>query len=472
MKKCKSEKHTMLKLSKLLLITLVSISLPVHCKEPVFVNINTEAERWQTSKYLTGSHFVYAVESDSLYKEQDISDWMQESKVGTIRWPGGTAVQYYHWDDLNGIPFKIDSWDPEYKSVAKSPDNFMDVDEYLAYTKKLNIEPMIGINIRSGKKYGRDQDGLDEAKRLIEHVKSNGYKVKFWYIGNEGYAKGFSAKKYAEYVDMYAAVLKSVEPDITIIGDWKFGPIKKQRYKESINIATQSEHLDVMEFHEKWGNGWGLESGTTLSQWKEEFPLYNGRLANYINDFHENMKLINKPEMKLGLNEWGLGNIKGASKFDNGLITADFLIEIFRNKVFQACYWNLNMGSSNSKILDTKKGQLVGLNPVANVFKLFSSAMEKKLLFIESSKKQVYGFSVKDPIKSDIQLYLINKSNEAVDVVIGFDDSLKGKKISISKESYVAPGVLQKDNKISYSPKQDKKVSLAAWSMNKLMISE
>ncbi len=156
----------MSKLSKLLFITLLSlsVSLPTYCKETVFVNINTEIERWQTSKYLTGSHFVYAVESDDLYKEQEISSWMQESKVGTIRWPGGTAVQYYHWDDLNGIPFKIDSWDPDYNSVAESPDNFMDVDEYLAYTKKLNIEPMIGINIRSGKKYGRDQDGLDEAK--------------------------------------------------------------------------------------------------------------------------------------------------------------------------------------------------------------------------------------------------------------------------------------------------------------------
>ena len=30
-----------------------------------------------------------------------------------------------------------------------------------------------------------------------------------------------------EYIDMYASVLKSVDPDITIIGDWKFGPVKK-----------------------------------------------------------------------------------------------------------------------------------------------------------------------------------------------------------------------------------------------------
>lgn len=466
----------MLKIFKLLLIATVSmtgsVSLSTHGKEPVYVNINTEIERWQTSKYLTGAHFVYAAESDNLYKDQRISTWMQDSQVGTIRWPGGTAVQYYHWDDLNGIPFKIDSWDPDYNSVAKSPENFMDVDEYLAYTKALNIEPMIGVNIRSGKKYDRDQDGLDEAKRLIEHVKASGYKVKFWYIGNEGYAKGFSAKKYAQYIDMYASVLKSVDPEITIIGDWKFGPIKKKRFQQAINIAKQSEHLDVLEFHEKWGNGWGLESGSSIEQWQQEFPLYNGRLAHYINDFHENMKLINKPEMQLGFNEWGLGKIKGASKFENGLISADFLIEIFRNKVSQACYWNLNMGSVDSKILNTKKDTLVELNPMANVFKLFASGMEKKLLFMESSKKQVYGFAVKDPITSDIELFLINKSNEAVDVVIGFDDSLKGKEIKVDKESYVTPGVLQQDKQVRFSAKQKKKLSLPAWSMNKLLISK
>ncbi len=61
------------------------------------------------SKYLTGAHFVYAVERDSLYADERIAEWMRRSRVGVIRWPGGTAVQNYHWDNLNGIAFKEDT---------------------------------------------------------------------------------------------------------------------------------------------------------------------------------------------------------------------------------------------------------------------------------------------------------------------------------------------------------------------------
>jgi len=462
----------MLNLSKLLFISSLLAVSSTQAKETAYVNVNTEIERWQTSKYLTGSHFVYAFENDQLYKDKRISAWMTDSRVGTIRWPGGTAVQYYHWDDLNGIPFDNDSWEPGYNLPKKSPEDFMDVDEYLSYTKRLNIEPMIGINIRSGKHYNRDEDGLLEAKRLIQHVKSNGHKVKFWYIGNEGYAKGFSASKYAEYIDMYAKTLKSVDPDITIIGDWKFGPVRKQRFKDSIDIAKKSEHLDVLEFHEKWGVIWGLETGTTMSKWRNEFPLFDGRLANYINDFHENMELINKPEMKLALNEWGLGDVEGASKFDYGLIASDYLIEIFRNKVFQACYWNLNMGAdADHRILNTKNGQLVGLNPIANAFTLFAPAMEKKLLFIESSARHVYGFAVKNPANLDIDLYLINKSNQAVDVKLYFSDAQAYENVIVGKTSYLSPGVLKEGKEITYSSIQKKGVSLSAWSMNRLTIS-
>jgi hypothetical protein len=30
-----------------------------------------------------------------------------------------------------------------------------------------------------------------------------------------------------------------------------------------------------MEFHKKWGDVWGLKSGFTMEEWRNERPIYN-----------------------------------------------------------------------------------------------------------------------------------------------------------------------------------------------------
>jgi alpha-L-arabinofuranosidase len=172
----------------------------------------------------------------------------------------------------------------------------MGLDEYIAFCRKVNSELMVAVNIRSGKEFNMHERSLDEAKRLLTFCKEKQYNVKFWYIGNEGYAKGFSALKYAEYIDMYADVLKSVDPNIKIVADWKMGPYKKNRFQESIDVAKASKSIDVMEFHEKWGNVWGLKSGFTMEEWRNELPIYNSKLTTLIRRFKEEMQKDNKKD--------------------------------------------------------------------------------------------------------------------------------------------------------------------------------
>jgi len=432
--------------------------------DKVHVRIDLENPLNTISKYLTGSHFVYAVESDELYKDERIAQWMKDSRVGTIRYPGGTVVMAYHWDALNGIPFKTDSWDPEYNQVSKDPAGFMDVDEYIAFCRKVNTEPMLGVNILSGKKYSREAEALDEARRLIKHCVNKNYQVKFWYIGNEGYAKGFSPLEYANYVDKYAETLKSVDPNIVIIGDWKLGPIWKNRFNQTIEVVKHSKHIDVMEVHEKWGNEWGLASGQTISDWKNEFPIYDGKLAMYIQRFNFEMKRLGKPNVKFGCNEWGLGNIPGSSKSKNALLVADYLIELFRNDVFMANYWNLNMGGSQNKILHTENNKLVALNPVADIFTMFASAMENKLIRVDCTDKKVYGFAALDEKTKSLQLYLMNKSDEVSEIEIsGLLDGYK----KTYTEIFDINGIHSKDE----SNSEIETKSLEPWSINKIVFT-
>jgi alpha-L-arabinofuranosidase len=401
-------------------------------KAQVNLSIDATQIKHTISPYLNGAHFVYGAENDKLYEDERIADWMRRSKVKTIRWPGGTAVMTYHWDDLTGDNFGPDKWDTlNYVEKNIPPTAYMDLDEYIAYCRRINADPMVGVNIKSGKQFRTDAEGLDEARRLIQYCKDKNYNVKFWYLGNEGYAKGFSPVVYAKYIDMYAEVLKQVDPDITIIGDWKFGPEVKKRFEESMTIIKLSKHLDIMEYHEKWGNEWGLAGGRTLEEWKNEFPLYNGKFDDYCTEFFKQVKAMGK-ETKLGFNEWGVGGNLGGTPHNYALLVADYMLMMMRHDVFLSCYWNMNMGqgSKDNRVFTTKsnEAQLEKMNPVAKVFELTASALGAKYLEVKSSDKQVYGVAALAENNKELQLYLLNKSPETQSVQLNIDGvKVKGK---------------------------------------------
>jgi hypothetical protein len=436
---------------------------------PVTVRVDAGSPKWTVSKYLTGSHFVYAYEPDSLYKDERIADWMRRSKVGVIRWPGGTAVQQYHWDQLNGIAFKVDSWNPAYNAKPKAPTDYMDLDEFVAFCRRVGAEPMVGINILSGKKYNRDAAAKEEAHRLITYCRDKKYKVKFWYIGNECY-KGFGEKSYARYIDEYADVLKAVDSNIVIIADWKFGPESKERFAQALEIAKTARQLDVLEIHEKWGNEWGLASGRSVADWRNEYPIYNGRLGEYIRMFSDEMQKAGRPDVRLAFNEWGLGYVQGGDEFDHALVAADFMIELFRNPVYQACYWNLNMGNKTTRVLNTRKARhdLIELNPVAYIFEMYAHALGQPLLALTSSSKSVYGFAVGSN-QASIQVFLLNKNETTKRVKIEVADRLFDAG-DIQLESFQTPGKIKHEPVAHFGSAKELTLELQPFTFNRIVI--
>src|SRR5690606_11235570 len=98
------------------------------------------------------------------------------------------------------------SWDPRFDSTKNSPPtSMMDIDEYLLLCKALHTEPLIGINMGSGVKYKRIEDGIREAVALVVHCKKMDGKVKYFYLDNEPYQRDanytFSADEYAEMIN-------------------------------------------------------------------------------------------------------------------------------------------------------------------------------------------------------------------------------------------------------------------------------
>lgn len=441
--------------------------------ETVRVTVDAGKPQWPISKFLTGMHFVYGYERDSLYQDERIADWMRRAKVGIIRWPGGTAVQTYHRDQLNGISFGADTWDSKSKAAPAPPADYMDLDEYIAYCRRVGAEPMVGVNLGSGRKLNRLQDSLDEARRLIKYCKDKHYHVRHWYIGNECFI-GWNAEKYAEYIDLYAGVLKSVDPDIVIVGDWKFGPDRQHRFTQLLLIAKKSKQIDVIETHEKWGTEWGMceEAGEpTLENWQQESGLYSGRLDNFTKKFFDEMKAAGK-NVRLGFNEWGAEMPGKTSPFHVALVKADYLITLFRHPVYSACDWNLNMGPPKSKILVTANDghTLTSFNPAAKIFELCASALEQTSVPLKSSDRFVYGFAAKDAQTGGVQVYLLNKYSTAASVQLDLAGLIR-KGAQCRVESFVEPGVVKQTNTPNLVETEPMVVRLEPLSFNRLTIT-
>lgn len=449
--------------------TLTAVEAP-KLQETIHVAVDIAKPQWPISRYLTGMHFVYGFERDSLYQDERIAAWMRRAKVGIIRWPGGGAVQSYHWDDLNGHSFGPDTWDPESRKAVASPADYMDLDEYVAYCRRIGAEPMVGVNLGSGRKFNRLQDSLDEARRLIQYCKDKAYQVRHWYIGNECY-KGWTAEQYAKSIDLYAEVLQSVDPNIVIVGDWKFGPESKNRFEQTLLIAKRSKHIDVMEVHEKWGTEWGLcenNGAPTLENWQKEAGLYGGRLDSYIEKFNAEMKAAGK-KVQLGFNEWGADMSGDTTPFHVALVDADYLISLFRHPIHSACDWNLNMGHSKSKILVTANDGhvLTGFNPAAHIFELCATALEKQSVPLTSSDRLVYGFAAKDAVTGVVQAYLLNKHSNAAAVEVKIE-GMALKDLTYDLASFVEPGVVKEAGKHRVEDNQPLVITVAPLSFNRL----
>ena len=138
------------------------------------------------SDKLMGFNLIYPHEKNSIWRDGKIAGYLKDVDVGFLRYPGGTVCSYYHWNALTGEGWK-DDWDPDNPVTPKTPSGFMDFDEYIELIRTTGATPLVGINMSSGWRWNRQQDGLDEAIALMQYCKDKSFKVKYWYLDNEPY---------------------------------------------------------------------------------------------------------------------------------------------------------------------------------------------------------------------------------------------------------------------------------------------
>ncbi len=170
--------------------------------------------------------------SDENGFRKDVLQKVQDLNVPILRFPGGTVVKIYHWQD--GIGPKAER--PKRKNLIWGGinDNHFGTAEFVEYCRKIGAEPFLVVNMATGTP--------NEASNWVEYCngtgdtywanlrRSHGYEmpfnVKYWGIGNEEYAvtdagKHQNVDKYIEDSWQYVKLMKLQDNSLklTLVGN-------------------------------------------------------------------------------------------------------------------------------------------------------------------------------------------------------------------------------------------------------------
>lgn len=394
--------------------------------EPVKVTVHSDKEKWRISEYLTGLHFVYPWEKDEAYADGKVADWARENNVNTARYPGGQASHWY-WKDPSGI-MGVSALAADFDGKRADDKNWMSIDEYLDFCKRAEITPLVGVNFAN---VARDKVPVElsvrRAAEQVEHVKQRGFEGAFWYIGNEDLweagGRGPEApQRAAKLFVEHAKAMKAVDPNIKIF--WNNNGVTPKFLKSY--MAMVGHWADGVEFHSKWPYG-GKQldyAPATFEEWKKEVPLSDrkSRTGNWrerIRALRQATQEIGRPELLLANNEYGLNGsrrvLQGFNRYTKSLVVVDFLQELFVGGYDMACFWS-NISRGDHMLMDSSEGYR--MNPMSIGFELLGMAQGATMLESDSNNKYVYGFTAKTP--DNLQLYLLNKTEEAQTIEVEF----------------------------------------------------
>lgn len=167
---------------------------------------------------------------------QHLVPHLHNLQIPVMRWPGGTVVHEYHWE--NGIgPRDRRPTVPNLEWGGIENYQF-GTDEFLQWCEDVRTEPYINFNMGNHAQY---KGTLGEALTWIEYVNggsetpygklrvANGrtepYNVRYWGLGNENYltSKGGGhikepAAVYAAKLKQWAGTIRNYHPDLQLLG--------------------------------------------------------------------------------------------------------------------------------------------------------------------------------------------------------------------------------------------------------------
>jgi len=228
-----------------------------------------------------GTNFLFWIEDDEALVDKKIENSLINMPCTILRYPGGTVADNFHW--------KTNLLDNKFRFPNEEGQTESDFDEFMAFCKRVNAEPILVVNTESWWIHRDIDNGVKEAADWVKYCLEKRYNVKYWEIGNETYWHPFmTAREYGQVVKKYAQAMKLVDPTIMIAanGHWdvemtgtkertltseletirqKYLNISSESESDATDIyADQFKNTDIRSGTEKWWKNVAEECGAEI----------------------------------------------------------------------------------------------------------------------------------------------------------------------------------------------------------------
>ena len=232
----------------------------------------------------------------------------------TLRFPGGTVGNFYHWEPggffesemASTLNTRLNSRNKRnYARLQKLRKGEILFDDFMQLCNTLNITPVVVVNLWTG--------SPEESAAWVRYAKDKGYQVTHWELGNEYYLPHYlnkypTVEAYIADAKKHAAAMKAVNPDIKVsvcatpIAFHKEGwLVKTQQRKWDEGLAADNSFYDAYTVH--------VYAYKAVR--KKDIEEMRGYLMGWIHfavtdafDYYE--KLF--PDKEMWITEWNIAN--------------------------------------------------------------------------------------------------------------------------------------------------------------------
>ncbi|MES2697407.1 MAG: DNRLRE domain-containing protein [Verrucomicrobiota bacterium] len=393
--------------------------------------INYATDLGAVSPMLIGTNAIYCNEPDAQWGTSgNIPTLLSNVATGIVRYPAGTVTTFYHWTNPHGQGW-ADSWDPAFNPANNKPTSAtMSIDEYLDYATAKGIEPLVGINMGSGKRFNRVTDGINEAKALVQHCVNRGANVKYYYLDNEPYQSDanypYTPSEYAAQINLYAPALRTIDPNIKIIANLHPG-VTQMAWNRTV-IQQAGANIDYVDIHMYWRHG-----NATFANWIAEPKMKHQQQQPFSEQrtiFRTMFAEEGHPAIELAALEWNVGpNGTGAepTEAESALMAAEQFMQYIQSGLKMACFWPLHWESGGSDWHRATISSAQGYTPnkVYDMFQQFATIpwrmQVSNTLSGSAAQDRLCHVSIKTNDAKTLYIYLINKNQAAPTSTVDLD---------------------------------------------------
>src|ERR1700691_4827352 len=203
--------------------------------------------------------------SDSNGYRKDVLDEIRQLGVPIIRYPGGNFVSGYNW--LDGVGPKQKRPRTLDKAWDTLESNQFGTDEFLAWSKTVGTEPLMGLNLGTGTaeeaaalvEYCNVDKGTRWSDLRRQHGIANPHKIQNWCLGNEmdgpWQIGHMSANEYGLRAADAARQMHYVDPSLKLIACGSSGPGMPTYLEWDREVLEQCyDYVDGLSLHRYFDN--------------------------------------------------------------------------------------------------------------------------------------------------------------------------------------------------------------------------